>query len=101
MDPTEQNMEGEPIFNLALACESLFQSHAAAIQHDESSGEALILSELKQRFSGWAVYLGIFAAAENRLDRRLQRHSEIQQQVLFLLNIIRRNLTYCKSFVSW
>ena len=94
-------MEGEPIFNLALTCESLFQSHAAAIQHDESSGEALIISELKQRFSGWAVYLGIFAAAENRLDRRLERHSEIQQQVLFLLNIIRRNLTYCKSFVSW
>jgi hypothetical protein len=99
MDPTLQ--EGEPIFKLALECESLFQRHATALQHDESSGEALILSELKQRFSGWAVYLDIFAAAENCLDRRLRRHSEIRQQVLFLLDIIRRNLNYCKSFISW
>ena len=98
MDPTVQ--EGQPIFNLALECESLFQKHAAAIQHDEPSGDALVLSELQQRFSGWAVYLDIFATPENRLDRKLQRHSEIRQQVLFLLDIIRRNLNYCKSFVT-
>jgi hypothetical protein len=98
MDPTLQ--EAEPIFKLALECESLFQKHAAAIQHDEPSGDALVLSELQQRFSGWAVYLGIFTAPENCLDRKLQRHGEIRQQVLFLLDIIRRNLNYSKLFVS-
>ncbi|KAK5653674.1 hypothetical protein OQA88_8704 [Cercophora sp. LCS_1] len=92
MDLTWQ--EGEPILKLALECESLFQTHATAIHHDESQGEALVLSELQQRFSGWAVYLGIFAAPERRLDRKLQRHGEIRQQVLFLLDIIRRNLNY-------
>lgn len=88
----------EPIFELALECEKLYVQQLSMLNRGKDSNGAKILLELSQRFTTWAAYLGVFAESNVCLDRRLQHHVEIQDQVLRLLDIMQRNLTYCISF---
>lgn len=84
----------EPIFNLAVECENLYAAQILKLKEDNKANSVTILSELNQRFATWAAFLGVFAASKICLDRRLRHHVEIQEQVLRLLDIMKRNLTF-------
>lgn len=96
MEAIEHN---EPIFELAVECEKLYAQQISRLNADDEPNGATILSELNQRFAAWAAFLGVFAESNMCLDRRLRHHVEIQDQVLRLLDIMQRNLTYCVSFL--
>ncbi|KAJ5813584.1 uncharacterized protein N7503_000334 [Penicillium pulvis] len=91
MDDIEHN---EPIFGLAEECETLFAEQISRLNNDDEPNGATILSELNQRFAAWAAFLGVFAESRICLDHRLRHHVEIQDQVLLLLDLMQRNLTY-------
>ncbi|EEH38529.2 hypothetical protein PAAG_08256 [Paracoccidioides lutzii Pb01] len=84
----------EPIFDLTAECEKLFASQISALNDRNEANGAKCLGELNHRFAAWAGFLGVFAESSVCLDRRLRHHAEIQDQVLRLLDIMRRNLTY-------
>lgn len=99
MEAIEDN---EPIFELAVECERLYAEQISKLNDDDEPNGATMLSELNQRFAAWAAFLGVFAESKMCLDRRLRHHVEIQDQVLRLLDIMQKNLTYCVSFfLSW
>jgi dynamin-binding protein len=85
----------EPIFELSVQCERLFTEQIKELTAKSRMNDAAILSELSQRFAAWAAFLGVFAESKVCLDRRLRRHVEIREQVLRLLDIMERNLTFC------
>jgi hypothetical protein len=87
----------ETIFELAAECERLYAEQISRLNDDDEPNGATILSELNQRFATWAAFLGVFAEPNVCLDRRLRHHVDIQDQVLRLLDIMQRNLTYCVS----
>ncbi|CAI7660810.1 unnamed protein product [Penicillium glandicola] len=91
MEHAEQQ---EPIFDLATECESLYATQISKLNGDGDQNAAKLLSDVYQRFSAWAAFLGVFAEANVCLDRRLRRHIEIQDQVLRLLDIMQMNLSY-------
>ncbi|KAJ5402365.1 uncharacterized protein N7487_008261 [Penicillium crustosum] len=86
--------DDEPIFQLAVECESLFTEHISRLNDDDEPNGATMLSELNQRFAAWAAFLGVFAESKMSFDHRLRHHAEIQDQVLRLLDVMQRNLTY-------
>lgn len=90
--------DNEPIFQLAAECERLYAEHISRLHDDDEPNGATMLSELNQRFAAWAAFLGVFAESNLCLDRRLRHHVEIEDQVLRLLDIMHRNLTYCVLF---
>lgn len=85
----------EPVFELAVECEKLYASQINFFNDAGNENAAKMLSDLYQRFSSWAAFLGVFAESNVCLDRRLRRHADIQDQVLRLLDIMRRNLICC------
>lgn len=85
----------EPIFDLAGECERLFASQVTKLHDCDEQNGAKLLLDLNQRFLAWAAFLGVFAESNVCLDRKLRHHVEIQDQVLLLLDIMRRNLAYC------
>ncbi|KAL2835583.1 hypothetical protein BJY01DRAFT_75436 [Aspergillus pseudoustus] len=87
-----EETETEPIFELALECETLYAKHINSVNDIGDKNASKVLSDLYQRFSAWAAFLGVFAESNVCLDQRLRRHAEIQDQVLRLLDIMRRNL---------
>ncbi|KAL7935628.1 hypothetical protein V8C35DRAFT_333533 [Trichoderma chlorosporum] len=84
----------EPIYELASECEKLFSEHVSKLKNGADLNGSRVVGEYQQRFSAWAAFLGVFAVPEMCLDRRLQRHVDIQDLVLRLLDIMKRNLTY-------
>ncbi|KAH0499572.1 hypothetical protein TgHK011_006755 [Trichoderma gracile] len=84
----------EPIFELASECEQLFSQHLSRLKDEADTNAAKAVGEFQQRFSAWAAFLGVFAVPELCLDRKLQHHAEIQDLVLRLLDVMKRNLTY-------
>ncbi|KAL7946792.1 hypothetical protein V8C42DRAFT_318821 [Trichoderma barbatum] len=84
----------EPIFELASECEKLFSEQISRLKDEDDPNGTRVVGEYQQRFSAWAAFLGVFAVPEMCLDRRLQRHVDIQDLVLRLLDIMKRNLTY-------
>lgn len=91
----EESIEfGEPIFELASECEKLFFEQISRLKNEVDPNGTKVVGEYQQRFSAWAAFLGVFAVPEMCLDRKLQRHVEIQDLVLRLLDIMKRNLTY-------
>ncbi|KAM0264971.1 hypothetical protein ACHAQJ_000487 [Trichoderma viride] len=84
----------EPIFELASECESLFSEKISKLKSRTDLNGAKVVGEYEQRFAAWAAFLGVFAVPEMCLDRRLRRHVEIQDLVLRLLDIIKRNLAH-------
>ncbi|KAE8378189.1 hypothetical protein BDV26DRAFT_198063 [Aspergillus bertholletiae] len=92
--PVMQEIQAtEPVFELAVECESLYTNEINSFNDAGNENAAKMLSDLYQRFSSWAAFLGVFAESNVCLDRRLRRHADIQDQVLRLLDIMRRNLT--------
>lgn len=84
----------EPIYDVAIECEKLFENQIARFtQAGEGNGEAL-LTELSQQFSTWANSMKVFVDGDLSLDRKLQGHAEIQDQVLRGLDLMRANLAY-------
>lgn len=95
MEDIENN---EPIFELAGECEKLYAEQISRLNDVDDPNGTTFLSELNQRFAAWAAFLGVFAESKICLDHRLRHHIEIQDQVLLLLEIMQRNLTYCAVF---
>lgn len=87
----------EPIFELATECETLFSDHLSMLENESDFNGAKVVGEYQQRFSAWAAFLGVFAVPEMCLDRRLRSHVEIQDLVLRLLDIMKRNLVHRAS----
>ncbi|KAK1244050.1 hypothetical protein MKX08_002188 [Trichoderma sp. CBMAI-0020] len=84
----------EPIYELASDCEELFSKHVSKLKDEADFNGSKVVGDYQQQFSAWAAFLGVFAVPEMCLDRRLQQHVEIQDLVLRLLDIMKRNLTY-------
>lgn len=84
----------EPIFEVASECENLFLEQIARLKNGADLNAIKVVGEYQQRFQAWAAFLGVFAVPEMCLDRRLRRHIEVQDLVLRLLDIIKRNLSY-------
>lgn len=92
---------GEPIYELASECEKLFVEQISRLKDEANLNGAKVVGEYQQRFSAWAAFLGVFAVPEMCLDRRLQRHADIQDLALRLLDIMKRNLTYRTSGILY
>lgn len=90
--------DAEPIYEFTAKCERLYTVHIARLEEDNRTNNAAILSELSQRFTTWATFLGVFAESKIYLDRRLRNHKEIQEQILRLLDIMERNLPVSITF---
>jgi hypothetical protein len=88
--------EDDTIYEMAESCENLLRLGRSALESYGSS-ISILLEEYEQRFTAWADYLGVFAKRSISLDRRLQHHPDIQDLVVRLLEILKTNLTYCKS----
>ncbi|KAL3439908.1 hypothetical protein BJX65DRAFT_315300 [Aspergillus insuetus] len=88
----QQKQQTEPIFELAVKCEVLYTNQITTLTDIGDENAAKVLSDMYQRFSAWATFLGVFAEPHVCLDRRLRRHPEIQDQVLLLLDIMQGNL---------
>ncbi|KAH8126046.1 hypothetical protein FP744_10005040 [Trichoderma asperellum] len=84
----------EPIFELATKCERLFSEHVSRLKNESDLNGAKVIGEYQQKFSAWAAFLGVFAVPDMCLDRRLRNHTEVQDLVLRLLDIMRRNLVH-------
>lgn len=89
----------EPIFELATKCESLFSEHISRLRNESDLNGAKVVGEYQQRFSAWAAFLGVFAVPDMCLDRRLRSHAEVQDLVLRLLDIMKRNLIHRASLI--
>lgn len=87
----------EPIFELATECETLFLDHLSRLKNESDFNGAKVVGEYQQRFSAWAAFLGVFAVPDMCLDRRLRSHAEVQDLVLRLLDIMKRNLVHRAS----
>ncbi|KAK2786760.1 hypothetical protein FQN53_006236 [Emmonsiellopsis sp. PD_33] len=89
-----EDTEDDPIFELAVECETLYAEQISKLNDDDQPNGAKTLGELNHRFAAWAAFLGVFAESNVCLDRRLRYHVEIQDQVLRLLDVMQRNLAY-------
>lgn len=95
---TTSGMAGEgkkrEIFHLARICEDLFTKYT---DPKFKVSEFRTRAELQQqRFDVWASYLGVFANPNASLDKRLECSDEIQNLVVQLLSLMRRNLEFGK-----
>lgn len=93
---TSAEEDEEPIYHLATECEGLFEKGASRGSLAEA-GAVRLWEEYQERFTTWAAYLGVFAKRSLCLDRRLEHHPTLQDLVLQLLDILRRNLARSKD----
>lgn len=84
----------EPIYDVAIECETLFENQIARFNQAGDRNGAALLTDLSQQFSVWANSMKVFVDGDLCLDRKLQGHAEIQDQVLRGLDLIQKNLTY-------
>jgi hypothetical protein len=84
----------EPIFNLAWDCDELMDKCFHHTQ-DESNLRTS-LEQYKRSFDAWSKYLGVFAARDTNLDRRLIRKDGVRDIVIRLLLILKQNLVQRK-----
>lgn len=88
----------EPIYDVAIECEKLFENQIARFNQAGEGNGAALLTELSQQFSTWANSMKVFVDGDLSLDRKLQGHAEIQDQVLRGLDLMRANLAYGEPF---
>ena len=88
--------DSDLLYNLATACEELFDTPALASSVRTHQIEEQ-WTECQQRFSIWASQLGVFARKNQSLDARLRKVPDVQDLVARLLEILRRSLSQCKS----
>ena len=87
--------EKRQIFDLASICEALFLEYA---DPDRPFPEPRRKAELQlHRFYVWASNLAAFASFKASLDKRLECSDEIQNLVVRLLSLMRRNLEFGMS----
>lgn len=85
----------KPLKRVAMDCSEYFQKCLARFN---SPGEPdlqeprLVVEEYQRRFNAWALYLGVFAGTTSCLDHRLRNHSTLQDMIIRLLEILRRNV---------
>ncbi|KAL2673798.1 hypothetical protein Neosp_012242 [[Neocosmospora] mangrovei] len=84
----------EPIYEVAIECEKQFEKQIARFNQVGDGNGAALLTELSQQFSVWANSMKVFVDGDLCLDRKLQGHTEIQDQVLRGLDLMQANLTY-------
>jgi hypothetical protein len=84
-----------PIFSLAWECNGLIQECAGKTKSLPSI-EGL-LGDYERRFSAWLDYLYVFAENHVNLDCRLDCQPELQDIIIRLLLVLRRNLTQRKN----
>lgn len=88
----ESESEKREIFHLANDCENLFLKYTnQGLPFSEPRERANLQ---KQRFQVWASYLGVFAAPNASLDKRLQYCADIRILFVQLLLLVRRNLEF-------
>lgn len=87
----------EPIYELAVECERLFEKQTSTLRDNGEPSNAKLLEEYQHQFATWAAFLGVFAEPKVCLDRRLRHHGDIQDLVLRLLDLLKRNLKHSKS----
>lgn len=75
-------------------CETNFRKCVEAMQSDEDGIYAGILEELQSKFLSWVSYLGVFADSQVCLDRRLERHPQYRDLVLWVLDTLNMNLLH-------
>ncbi|SPQ27139.1 50fb5322-f6f5-45bd-bf2d-c3b8a4488d95 [Thermothielavioides terrestris] len=83
--------DSDLLYNLACGCEALFETQVANLRAQTSPAADLVV-DFQQRFAIWASHLGVFARKSQSLDTRLRNHSDIQDLVARLLDILRRSL---------
>lgn len=99
-DNVEMEDETQPIRLMAGDCSELFEKY---LSHPSSSAKYTLpstvssevirfLQELKDRFDAWSSFLGVFAATNACLDYRLRRHPALQDMIIRLLDVLRRNI---------
>ncbi|AEO71873.1 uncharacterized protein THITE_49644, partial [Thermothielavioides terrestris NRRL 8126] len=86
--------DSDLLYNLACGCEALFETQVANLRA-QTSPAADLVADFQQRFAIWASHLGVFARKSQSLDTRLRNHSDIQDLVARLLDILRRSLDQC------
>ena len=91
---------GEPILELASDCDDLIQSCLDLAGRDGGGNDNDLVEDYERRFAAWWEYLGVFAGKKANLDRRLRHHPQIQDLVLRLLVILRRNLSLCEYTIT-
>ncbi|RSL44910.1 hypothetical protein CEP53_011015 [Fusarium sp. AF-6] len=84
----------EPIYDVAVECEKLFEIQIARFNKAGDQNGAALIAELRHQFSTWTSSMRVFADASLNLDRKLQGHAEIQDQVLRGLDLMQANLAY-------
>lgn len=99
--PSDLAQDDEPIFHLAAEVEEMFLMKLGRFKelHPEANTLPLI-EELKGRFMAWTAYLGVFAKQSVCLDRRLESHSDLQDLVLMLLDIMKTNMLQRKYHIT-
>ncbi|KAH7254686.1 hypothetical protein B0J15DRAFT_494753 [Fusarium solani] len=82
------------ICDIAVECEELFEVQIARFNNAGDQNGAALIAELGHQFSAWANSMRVFEKASLNLDRKLQGHPEIQDQVLRGLDLMQANLAY-------
>lgn len=86
------------LYRLACECEGLFDQLQEALPKTKLEGMIVdLFAEFQQRFSIWAVHLGVFSRKSQCLDASLQPFPDLQDLVARLLDILRRSLQQCKD----
>ncbi|KAF3311133.1 hypothetical protein TWF173_008586 [Orbilia oligospora] len=89
------------IYHLAGTCDSLLTDLLSVLlQNKGTQKEYRVVQEYQQRFESWAGYLGVFAATQASLDNRLKYRPDIEEQVIKLLGMVKRNAVYGLKFES-
>jgi hypothetical protein len=88
------------ICDIAVECEELFEVQIARFNNAGDQNGAALIAELGHQFSAWANSMRVFEKASLNLDRKLQGHPEIQDQVLRGLDLMQANLAYGEPFTS-
>ncbi|KAK6336872.1 hypothetical protein TWF718_009661 [Orbilia javanica] len=95
-EDTEMQLEDQPIYLMACDCSELFtkclDSSSKPPAQFLSSEVARFVQEYQDRFNAWVSFLTVFAGEKECLDHRLRHHPALQDMVIRLLDILRRNL---------
>jgi len=93
--------ESQPIRLMACDCNNLFDqclARSSVSEGDFYSQHIQFIKEYCRRFNAWSSFLGVFANKNASLDNRLRRHPALQDMIMRLLDMLRRNLflgNYC------
>ncbi|KAK6499942.1 hypothetical protein TWF481_010298 [Arthrobotrys musiformis] len=88
----------QPIRLMARDCNELFEKLMSPPGGPSESEISTFVQEYHGRFDAWTSFLGVFASGNASLDYRFQRHPGLQDMVIRLLDVLRRNLFLVKVY---